>query len=183
MKWFFVIRAGLFLGAISLTFFALDYVFSLSEFSVFLVVALVLIIIALLVVRDYSTGEPNLKSWFGFIYFFLNFFFVFMLAIGVNILVRYAVYNHLDPDFRFARIEKSYQKLYERRIQKGLPLPDKPNPNEIVKQHSFTGLVVARKTEMVLMVILAILAYLPALFFHHLHTDLGPRRTSNSALS
>jgi hypothetical protein len=175
MNWNFILRSTLFMGPISLLSFTLAYVFNLFSFGLILGFYLFVTLCGLALVRAYTFESNDLKSWAGFTRFFLHIYAVFVLALVINVLFRYTIYNHVDPDYRFELAEQNYQRLYEHRLQKDLPLPDKPNRAKIIQETSFVGLVTARKTDIIALFVFALLAYLPALFFLHLRTDLGPR--------
>jgi hypothetical protein len=176
MNWNFISRASLLMGPVGLLDFTFAYVFAISSLGLSLFFFGLVIVCGLAVVRSYALEQPSLKSWNGFAYFFIHIYTVFILVLALGVFVRYMVYNQIDPDYKFERAERSYQTVYEHRLKKDLPLPDKPDRGTIIEQHSLTGLLTARKTEMVVNFIFSLLAYLPALFFHHLHYALKPKR-------
>jgi Protein of unknown function (DUF4199) len=175
MNWAFVFAGGALIGTVNLIRFIIDYVFDFTALYLSVIELALSLAITLIFVKLYVNEEPMVRSWPGFVRFFLHIFFIFTFSTLINLAVPYAVYNHLDPDYKFERAAKAYQRMYEHRTNRGLPTDPEPNPAEIEAQFSLTGMLPERKIIMAFNFVFALLAYLPALFFHHLRTDLGPR--------
>jgi hypothetical protein len=90
----------------------------------------------------------------------------------MNLFLEYSIYNHLDPEYKYQLEEEEYQRVYEHRMKKGLPLNSRISNSEIEQKYGLVGLVEINQPVYVLNFVTVLLMYLVALFFNHIKSEL-----------
>lgn len=97
---------------------------------------------------------------------------VLFLSSFFNLSLEFVVFNVTDEPYKYELEEAEYERIYNHRVEKGLPTDPKMSVEEIEYKYGFAGLLNLNRTGYILNVIVSFLMYLPALFFNHIRKDI-----------
>lgn len=172
MKYSFIITSSILLSLVGISALALNYAFDYSPFELIFIRGVLALFLITLFIKQYVAQATAVNSLQGFISYFLNFISILFLSSFLNLSLEYSIYNHIDPEYKYQLEEKEYQKVYEHRMKKGLPLNSRISNSEIEQKYGLVGLVEINQPVYVLNFVTVLLMYLVALFFNHIKSEL-----------
>jgi|LakMenEpi03Aug12_release.lakeMendotaPanAssembly.Ray.scaffolds.fasta_scaffold398749_1 hypothetical protein len=172
MKYSFIITSSILLSLVGISALALNYAFDYSPFELIFFRGVLALFLIAFFIKQYVAQTIAVNSLQGFISYFLNFISILFLSSFLNLFLEYSIYNHIDPEYKYQLEEKEYQKVYEHRMKKGLPLNSRISNSEIEQKYGLVGLVEINQPVYVLNFVTVLLMYLVALFFNHIKSEL-----------
>lgn len=171
MKFRFIIVSAILLSFVGISALALNYAFDYSPFEMIFVRGIIALLLIIYFIRQYVGQTNALNTLQGFISYFLNFISILFFASFLNLSLEYAIYNHIDPEYKYQLEEKEYQKVYDHRMKKGLPLNSRISKEEVEEKYGIIGLIEINQPVYVLNFVTVLLMYLVALFLNHIKNE------------
>lgn len=145
------------------------YTFRHVSLSFNLLMLVLTLVFAVLAVWYYAREESRLMSLAGFIKYYMHLAVIMLASSALHVLFEYTLFQYIDPGYAYELEDMQYQHMVRHRQRRGLPADPPKSEQEIRDQYSFAGIEARYHAQYVIGLILALLLYLPALFFHYLH--------------
>lgn len=153
----FITIGSITLSCLGVLFFTYDYLFLVDDYPQFLIIRIACAIpLIIFILFQYYANEEIKKTFLNYLMIFAVIFYGSLL---VNTSYSYIIYNIVDEDYKYEFEEALFQKTYNRRIERGLPVPVKLRDEEIEEKYSFFGLINLEGASYSLNIIFVLLFY------------------------
>ena len=182
MKYQFILSSALILFFIHLIFYLLSFWFGWSSLEYDLIKIGVIVIVGLILLFSYISENEKILSIDGFIKYYLTFILIFFMSSILNLSFKYTVHNYLDKSYKYEIAERSYQRMYDARSKRDLPIDERKSNREVEEMYSLKGLFHQGKSSYIINFIVTILGYIPLLLFLLLRTGFGENKSKHSMI-
>ena len=171
-----IILSGVLLSFVGISGLLIQYVFAYTSLTWTVMRAMVALALLIwftwLCVRELNQPIGTGKGLIRYLYSLLLIVFLSSL---INLTVEYALFHLIDPEYKYELEETHYTRLYEHRMQRGLPPPRTLSSDEIDEKYSLYGLFELDRAVYVINFIIVLLLFPVAVLFGRLQRpDTGP---------